>query len=266
MTAAGNVALAFGVIRHVRLHPAHHAFAYPCFFLRLRMDGLPQQGDLPAGFGLNRRGLISFHDRDHGAGDGHSLAWVRGLLAEGGIDDADGPIWLHTFARVLGYAFKPVSFWYCHRADGRLRAIVCEVNNTFGERHAYLLAHRNQPLRNGEDLTAAKSFFVSPFFRVEGEYRFRFMNPPGRTVARIDYHDGDTALLNTSMSGIYAPLDARAMLRALFGYPMFTFGVIVRIHYHALRLWLKRVPLVSKPASPAAAGGPGQALRNPTEH
>lgn len=250
---ASRAALVFGVVRHARLRPRHHAFSYPCFFLRLRMDQPPTQADLPRGFGLNRRAPLSFHDVDHGKGDGNSLGWIRGLLEQGGIRDADGAIWLHAFTRVFGYTFKPVSFWFCHRKDGSLRAIVCEVNNTFGERHAYLLAHEGDSLRNGEMLTAMKSFYVSPFFRVEGHYTFRFMNLAGRTVSRIDYCDDQGVLLNTSLSGHYAPLDTTGVRQALIAYPLFTLGVMVRIHWHALRLWLKRVPFITKPAPPSAA-------------
>jgi DUF1365 family protein len=93
------------------------------------------------------------------------------------MTDATGEVWLHCYPRVLGYTFKPVSFWYCHRrADGSLRAIVVEVNNTFGERHCYLL---DAP-RYGVELQARKVFHVSPFCEVEGGYRFRFMRTPAR--------------------------------------------------------------------------------------
>jgi hypothetical protein len=92
-----------------------------------------------AALARNRFGLLSFHDRDHGDGRADALAWIDELLASEGVADADGEVWLHTYPRVLGYVFKPVSFWYCHRADGTLAAVVAEVNNTFGERHCYLL-------------------------------------------------------------------------------------------------------------------------------
>jgi uncharacterized protein len=161
---------------------------------------------------------------------------------------------------VLGYVFNPVSFWLCHRADGALRAIVCEVNNTFGEKHCYLLAHPDgRPLRWGEELEARKAFHVSPFCRVAGRYRFRFMlvdrprpGQDGRFVARIDYDDADGALLQTSIEGRLAPLTDAQLVRAFFAYPAFTFGVMARIHWQALKLWLKRVPFFTKPAPPDA--------------
>jgi DUF1365 family protein len=145
-------------------------------------------------------------------------------------------------------------FWFAHRADGALRAIVCEVNNTFGERHCYLLAHDDgHPLVWGEELSARKVFHVSPFCAIDGRYRFRFMLTAGasaRFVGRIDHDASDGPLLQTSLTGALEPHTDRALLRALFGYPAFTVGVMARIHWQALKLFLKRVPFFSKPASP----------------
>ncbi|UCE30868.1 MAG: DUF1365 domain-containing protein, partial [Burkholderiales bacterium] len=179
------------------------------------------------------------------------LRWIRSLLAAHGLH-ADGPIWLHAFPRVLGYVFKPVSFWFCHDADGRLRAIVAEVNNTFGERHFYLLqGEAGRALRQGELLTSRKRFHVSPFLEVQGGYRFRFINRADRSVARIDHFDANGPLLETSLSGSHAVLGTASAARALLAYPLFTLGVIVRIHWQALRLWLRRVPFHGKPEPPS---------------
>lgn len=249
MTAiAPRPLLGTGVVRHRRLKPAGHAFEYPTYFLLLPLRSLRAQPD--AALVRNRFGLVAFHDADHGEGGADALAWIEALLQAEGIDDADGEIWLHTYPRVLGYVFKPVSFWYCERRDGSLAAIVAEVNNTFGERHCYLLA--GEDLHYGRELRARKVFHVSPFCRVEGQYRFRFMRTGERTVARVDHDDDQGPLLQTSVSGRLAPLTPAAARAAFFGMPMMSFGVIVRIHWHALQLWLKRVPFVSKPAAPQA--------------
>lgn len=238
--------IGFGEVRHTRLRPVRHAFTYPTCFLLLPMRSLRQGGSgaLPR----NRPALLSFHDGDHGDGGEDALAWLDALLARHGIDDADGEAWLHCYPRVLGHAFKPVSFWYCHRADGTLRAIVVEVNNTFGERHCYLL---DAPAW-GRELRAAKAFHVSPFCRVEGGYRFRFLFAPSRvrTVARIDYDDGAGALLRTSVSGELQPVTAAALRRALWRHPAQSLAIVARIHWQALRLWLRRVPFHRKPAAP----------------
>jgi uncharacterized protein len=247
MSAAPVAMMGFGSVRHTRLRPARNAFAYPTYFLMLPMRsfGLHGAGELAR----NRAAAISFHDKDHGDGRADALQWIDELLHSEGIEDAKGEAWLHCYPRVLGYTFKPVSFWYCHHMDGSLRAVVVEVNNTFGERHVYLLDHA----KYGQEMTASKVFHVSPFCNVEGQYRFRFMTTPDqeRTVARIDYDDAQGALINTSVSGQLQPLNAQAIRKALFSYGAMTLGVIARIHWQALKLFIKRVPFFSKPTPPA---------------
>ncbi len=243
--------IGFGQVRHTRLRPRRNAFVYGTYFLMLPMRRL--QADGPGALACNRPAALSFYDADHGDGrgpaQGGALAWLDELLRQQGVQDADGEVWLHCYPRVLGFTFKPVSFWYCHRKDGSLRAIVVEVNNTFGERHCYLL---DQP-RYGMELRADKVFHVSPFCPVEGSYRFRFMVTPdgGRTVARIDYDDGQGPLIDTSVSGRLEPLTPQAVRRALWRYPAMTLNVVVRIHWQALKLWIKRTPFFSKPLPPA---------------
>ncbi len=247
--AAAQAMIGFGQVRHTRLAPKHHAFVYPTYFLMLPMRSLQNSpGDLP----LNRRAALSFYDCDHGDGrgpqQGGALLWLEELLRSEGITDADGEIWLHCYPRVLGFTFKPVSFWYCHRADGSLRAVLVEVNNTFGERHCYFLSQA----RFGVEQRADKVFHVSPFCPVQGQYRFRFMvNAQGdRTVARIDYDDVRGPLIQTSVSGLLQPYSLRAARYALWRYPLMTFAVVWRIHWQALRLSLKRVPFFRQPPAP----------------
>ncbi|WP_382152972.1 DUF1365 domain-containing protein [Hydrogenophaga sp. ANAO-22] len=241
--------LGFGQVRHTRHRPRHHAFAYATCFLMLPMRSLRAHG--PGALARNRSAALSFHDTDHGDGRADSLGWLDEVLHQHGIHDAQGEVWLHTYPRMLGYSFKPVSFWYCHRPDGSLRAVLAEVNNTFGERHCYLL---DAP-RYGQPCEAAKVFHVSPFCPVRGRYRFVFMRtqgPTARTVARIDYFDGagEAALLNTSVSGELLPLDARTLRRALWSHPAMTLGVIARIHWQALRLWWQKAPFFRQPPAP----------------
>ena len=238
--------LARGEVRHLRLRPAVHGFDYPTYFLLLPMRAMGRQG--ASGLARNRFGLLSFHDRDHGDGRDDALAWAEHLLRQEGLTDIDGEIWLQTYPRVLGYAFKPVSFWYCHRADGQLAAVIAEVNNTFGERHCYLLA--GDHVAFGRELSADKVFHVSPFCRVNGRYRFRFMRTGERVVARIEHDDEAGPLIITSVGGRLEPLSRSAVVRACLRMPLMTLGVTWRIHWHALRLWRKRVPFFSKPEAP----------------
>ena len=259
-TGGNQALLCFGSVRHERLRPAPNHFSYGVYFLRLPLRTLAQTPAHPGApamrlFSRNRFNLLAFHDRDHGDGRTPLLSWIDDLLQSQGIADATGEVWLQAFPRVLGYVFNPVSFWFCHRSDGALRAILCEVRNTFGEKHCYLL-DTGGAMPYGVELTAAKIFHVSPFCAIEGGYRFRFMRSaatadrPERTVARIDHDDARGPLLQTSVNGSARALTDRQTLRAFLGYPLMTFGVIARIHFQALRLWLKRVPFHSKPAPP----------------
>ncbi|MDB5854972.1 MAG: hypothetical protein JWR22_3013 [Herminiimonas sp.] len=262
--ASNKPQLCFGTVRHKRLRPAINGFAYGVYFIRLPLRSMASSAGAESPgfsrwFSRNRFNLLSFHDADHGDGRQPLTQWIDGLLRAEGIGDADGEIWLQTFPRVLGYVFNPVSFWFCHRSDGALRAVLCDVRNTFGERHAYLL-DQGGPLRYGEELTARKVFHVSPFCRIEGGYRFRFMRASRQVgdaaqehvVARIDHDDAQGPLLQTSVSGIAQAASDRLALKAFFSYPLMTLGVIARIHWQALRLWRKRVPFISKPLPPAS--------------
>lgn len=251
-----RASIVHGQVMHRRLRPVNHAFVYSAFSLALPLS---RMAELPAlGLAHNSRALISFHDRDHGPRDGSPLLpWIHNLLASEGIV-ADGEIVLHAFPRMLGYVFNPVSFWVCHDASGRVRAVLCEVCNTFGEQHNYLLAHAdNRPFVSGEQLTSRKVFHVSPFCETKGHYTFRFHFGSGRWLARIDYDDVDRhvdgdamPLLETSISGATAPLTPAAVRGLLWRYRWFTLGVVARIHWQAARLWFKRVPYISKPARP----------------
>ena len=256
--------IGFGQVRHARLAPVRNDFVYGNYFLMLPMRTLEAHGS-PV-LARNRFAPLSFYDADHGDGrgpeQGGSLAWLDALLDSEGIggargtkqgsphaDPADGEVWLHCYPRVLGHTFKPVSFWYCHRKDGSLRAIVVEVNNTFGERHCYLLENP----QFGVELRAAKVFHVSPFAPVEGGYRFRFMFTPDRsqTVARIDFDDANGPLIETSVSGKLEPLTPQSARRALWTYPAMTVGVVVRIHWQAFKLMCKKTPFFGKPVPPS---------------
>jgi DUF1365 family protein len=249
--------IGFGHVWHTRVRPRVHRFIVPTFFLMLPMRTLRDHPQTAGVLALNRSGALAFRDSDHGEGNGPqqggALRWLEGVLHHEGITDALGEIWLQCYPRVLGYSFKPVSFWYCHRLDGTLRAIVAEVNNTFGERHAYLLDHPHF----GETLQAPKVFHVSPFCSVEGDYHFTFnassRNDQQTLSVRINYHDQQGVLLRTGMAGRLEPLNATTRRHALWRYPLMTVGVMARILWNAAQLWLKKVPLYTKPTPPTHA-------------
>lgn len=250
-TGLPTARLCVGRVMHHRLVPRTHRFAHRVFFVRIPLSAIDRaQNRL---FGVNRAAPLSLHYRDFGPRDGTApQQWIRALLDREGIV-ADGEVVLHTFPRVFGYVFNPVSFWYCHDAAGCVRAVLAEVNNTFGEHHCYLVAHSDgRPIREGQTLRARKVFHVSPFFDVCGHYQFRFHWSPARVLARVEYwQSNELQALTTSISGRAQPWSEGALLRALCAFPLMTLGVIARIHFEALRLWAKGAVFHRKPAPPS---------------
>jgi len=248
----------FGLVKHQRLRPAKNAFGYGVFTISIPMRARRRNPQLLSQHGLkdNRLGLFSFFDKDHGLGLEDSLKWIENILQENAIPNIDGEIWLQTFPRVMGYVFNPVSFWMCTRANGQVQAVLAEVNNTFGERHCYLLYKSSgDVLRSGETLNSKKVFYVSPFCEVRGDYHFRFLFPQDsssgiHSVCRIELHEEGSAVINTSISGISHPLSQSKLWLAFLRFPLMSLGVIFRIHWQALKLWLKGVPFHSKPNPP----------------
>jgi len=233
--------LFLGNVMHRRLRPVVNAFVYPVFYIQLPLRDL--ESAICPFFAIDRSNLLSFWQKDHGPRDGSPLLpWITARLRERGLPD-DGEIVLQTFPRLFGYVFNPVSFWFCHDRAGALIAVLAEVNNTFGGTHAYLLHNPGgAPLRDGQELRADKCFHVSPFNEIVGGYRFRFHLDRPAQLARIDYDDADGELLRTAIAGKPRAWSAAALLGAVLRMPLMTAGVMLRIHWQALKLWLKGVP------------------------
>lgn len=246
-----NAAVCFGAVMHERHVQAHNRFIYPTAFLRLplgRLDTL----QVPL-LGIDRPNVFAVYSRDHGARDGSPLLpWIRGVLDRHGVGElCDGEVVLQTMPRIFGFVFNPVSFWFCHDHARNLRVVLAEVNNTFGERHNYLVHHPDlRPIAAGDELRARKCFHVSPFFPVRGEYRFRFERQGEVHAVSVDLWDEGALRLSTRLSGRAQALDGSAMRKWLLHQPFMTLGVVARIHWQALRLALRRVSFHRKPAPP----------------
>lgn len=235
---------------HGRRGAVGNRFSYGVDYLLLA-PGESLKG--PAIFGRNRGNLVSLHDIDHGGlpGGGEGVCWVHGVLAEAGLHRVDGRILLLAQPRILGHVFNPVSFWLCHDREGALRAVIAEVNNTYGDRHSYLCHHDDQrPILPEDELQARKLLHVSPFQPVEGDYAFRFDIGPDRLAIRIDYRHGNGGLVAT-LSGARRPASTFSLLRAMLRRPLGSRRVLALIHWQALKLWWKGVPFAARPAPPA---------------
>ena len=249
--ATEQAALYLGSVMH-RRHGDHPLrFRYRLFSLLLDLDTIDITAQRLRLFSRNRFNLFSFRDRDHGPKDGSPLRpWIDEVLARAGIMLEGGRVQLLCMPRVLGYGFNPLSLWYCYHADGTLRAVLCEVRNTFGEWHGYLLHDQGRALAAPLRSRAAKVFHVSPFFPVSGEYRFRLL-PAGDTfVTAIQYVDGGQLRLSAVQHGEHRPLTDRELLRAGWRYPFMTAWVMVSIHWQALKLWCRGARFHRKPSPP----------------
>lgn len=242
--------LYFGKVMHARLRPFRHRFTYRVCYLHADLDELAGLGRRLRLFSHNRFNLFSFLDRDHGPGDGAPLRqWVESQLAAAGLAYG-GPIRILCLPRILGYVFNPLSIYYCHAADGRLSAILYEVNNTFGDRHSYLLPVTD-PGSHAVRQKCDKALYVSPFMAMDARYRF-YLRPPGeRLSVGIRESINDDGHLVATLTGRRVALSDRRIVRAFFSYPLLTLKVIAAIHWQALHLWRKGARLVRRPSAPA---------------
>lgn len=245
-------ALYIGEVMHHRLRPRPHRFVYRTFSLLIDLDELTELDRRFRLFAHNRAGLLSFHDGDHGAADGTSpRAWVEAALGRAGLTGAAARIEMLCFPRILGYAFNPLTLYFCRRADGTLAATIYAVRNTFGERHAYLIAVDPEDAARGVvRQSCAKSFYVSPFVPMEAGYRFRVTPPADRFSLSIQESDELGDLLIATQTARRVELSDAALAKALVTHPLMAIKVIGGIHWEALRLWLKGAPLQPRPAAP----------------
>ena len=235
-------ALYTGDVYHRRKRPREHSLRYRVFTLLLNLDEIPDIASDLWLFSHNRWNLLGFHDKDFGEDRQESLRdYVERLLQENNIDETPDSILLSCYPRILGYVFNPLSLFYCMDKEGHLFAVVHEVHNTFGERHAYVLA---VPPDSPDWIhqQADKELFVSPFAHMNMRYEFRLNIPDEKQVIVIRASDAEGVLITASYTSSRQSLTAVALLREFFRLPLMSFKVVAAIHWEALRLWIKRVP------------------------
>lgn len=250
-TALGHSRIYLGSVMHRRTDRLAQRFAYPVFSFLLDIDRLGETAARCRLFSHNRPNLFAFYDRDHGARDDSPLRpWVERQLAVAGIDLEGGQIQLLCFPRLLGFVFNPLSVWYCHHRDGGLSAVLCEVHNTFGEQHSYLLHAGGQALGGAVRASQHKRFHVSPFLPMQMQYRFRLSPPRARLRLVIHCYREGTLTLAAAQTGTALPFSDATLARTFARTPLMTFKVVAMIHWQALKLVARRARLFHKPEPP----------------
>ena len=251
MTGTFASALYQGRVTHMRRLPREHRLDYRIYSVLLdlgELDAIDRRLKL---FSVDRFNLFSFSSKDRGDRSGRDLRHqVETVMLSAGVVPDGGAIELLTMPRVLGWAFNPVSIYFCRRKSGAIAAILWEVDNTFGERHGYMIPV--DKIVDGEICQQCdKEFFVSPFMDMKLRYVFRVKQEANRLSIVIDTYDGDSLLLTARHSAKRIELTDAALLRAFFALPLQMLGVIVGIHWEALKLCLKGFRLRAHPPPPS---------------
>lgn len=232
-------------VMHKRFLPRVNQFLYRVFYIYFDLDEL--SGLKSWIFGLNRFNLFSFYNKDHGFKNKTSpKEWIADIMRQEKIDC--DKFHLLTHPRVLGYVFNPVSFWFCYK-NGVLKAVLCEVNNTFDEKHNYLIV--DEEISGEKFYHCVKNFHVSPFLKVEGEYKFRFKISAEKIAIWINFYNAKEKLqLTTSLIGEAKALNDTNLLKNFVKMPFLTLKVIILIHFQALKILAKKIKYIPKPKPP----------------
>lgn len=244
-------ALYSGVVRHARLEGRGHRLKYRLFMVLVDVDAATHR---TFAFARNAAALLSFHDRDHGDGSGEPLRpQIEALIRAEGVPVPGGAMHVLSMPRVLGRGFNPLSVYYCRDPHGRLAVVVYEVNNTFGDRHFYVLPARAEAGRVRQ--ACDKDFFVSPFMDADLAYAFDLREPAEAVHIGIRVSRGDKAVLTASFAGRRKPFSQGALLVAWATHPLQTVGVLVGIYFEGLKLLLKGFRWRSPKAEPGFQAG-----------
>jgi DUF1365 family protein len=247
--------LYFGEVVHQRFFPRRHRLRYRVFQGLFDLDELPRLSRELRLFSHNRFNIFALYDRDHEGGSvGDLRASVENRLREAGLPADGGRIALLCMPRVCGFVFNPLSVYYCYDTNGDLSANIYEVNNTFGQRHSYVIPVNGTADGDQVRQSCKKEFYVSPFMDMDMIYDFR-LALPGTTVATcIDGSRTDGArLIFASFTGARRELNDLTLMAALLTHPLLTIGVVAAIHWEAAKLFAKGLRLRPRPPPPATA-------------
>jgi DUF1365 family protein len=237
-------------VMHQRFFPMHYKFNYKVFSFLVDIDQLDKITKNPL-VSLNRFNLFSLNTKDHGARDGTPWRqWLDDLLSKNNIKITRGRTRLLCFPRILGYTFNPISLWFCEDEDHDLIAVICEVSNTFGENHHYLIHNQNKALKLPVKAKKDKHFHVSPFINMRQQYQFSIDQPEEKLRILINEYENDELMLVAMQTGNRKNFTTTNLLLYFFMMPLMTMKIMFLIHWQALKIWIKGGKYHSKPEPP----------------
>ncbi len=261
-----------GTVSHERFQPRTHRFNYRVSSWFIDLDDLPRLNRWHRLTGYNRFALWSIHDADHGLLDdestgqtGNSTRQQINQLVQQQCGERPARVRMLCFPRFLGYAFNPLAIFYCYDDQGCLMAMVHQVTNTFHQRHCYVIPVNRLAADQNIEQRAEKVFYVSPFMQRSGHYLFYLQPPASKLQVQIDYCDDKQVLLSARLSGQRKPFALTSLFAEALRTPFLSAKVVAAIHWQALRLWLKKIPLTSRPIQPTNSLSRGITLPSPKE-
>ncbi len=255
-------------VMHHRFVPKEHKFNYRIFLVALDLDEIELCNKKLFFFSVNRWNIYSIKEADYlptfekvhnptktnanelKQDSSKSLKErVINYLAHNNINCEGGKIVLVTVPRIFGYAFNPVSFYYCYDKSGTSVAAIVEVTNTFREMKLYLVNKTNEGNKPRFSARMAKNFYVSPFSKVDLSFDFDLYEPSHVFAVCIDDYNEKSRVLESTMAGPRRSMTDSRLLVWLLKYPLLTIRIISLIHIHALKLYLKKIPWFKKTAN-----------------
>ncbi|MFJ8061419.1 DUF1365 domain-containing protein [Streptomyces sp. NPDC096142] len=219
-----------GRLTHTRRAPLHRVFRHRLYVWLVDLDDLPT-------YPRWLRPFTGIVPSDHFDGPDRPLrAHVDAWLRDQGIESAGGRVLMLTSARVFGYVFNPLTVYWCLTPEGDTASVIAEVHNTYGERHRYLL----RPSSTGRARTD-KTFYVSPFLEVAGEYRMCLPVPRERLALTVTLVQDGRPVFSASLTGRHRGAGPRDVLRTVLSHPLLPQRVSLAIRLHGIALWLRRL-------------------------
>tara|TARA_R110002049_G_scaffold17836_1_gene68961 strand:- start:1121 stop:1867 length:747 start_codon:yes stop_codon:yes gene_type:complete len=242
-------------VKHTRFTPRKYQFGASFFWFGLDIDSIDDDfSSLPL-VSRNRWNIFQFRDDDHiDFNQGNIRSNIEYFLKENDEEQKPEKITLWTNLRFLGYVFNPVSFYLLTMSDGTHRVIM-EVGNTFNELKPFYVPASSFK-DNKAEIRVQKHYYVSPFIALDTFFtvKFKFEDDTISIIVNSDYEDG-TKVLSANLFGVYDKLSTKNLVFSIIKHPFVTLKIIGLIHWHALVLWLKKIPYISKDDNPELQQG-----------